>query len=206
MSRGKVTVDRGARRRGRPSTGVREAILDATLRLIEERGLSSLTTAQIARRAGAAQASIHYHFGSKAELLEAAILHGLEPLHRDEREASLDDGVHSTDAIVKVARSLEGFYERVLPVFAALAADPVLRAQVDQRLAAHDLGPHRALQLVERRLDAAGAGEDADRQALALLLVGACFLRAWRRRFVGDRARLPAIERGVAALLEPPPR
>ena len=68
------------RRRGRPSAGVREAILAATLDLAAEQGLTRLTTKEVARRAGASEASVFYHFGDKVGLLQAAMVAGLEPL------------------------------------------------------------------------------------------------------------------------------
>ena len=61
--------DQPAKRRGRPSAGIREAIVAATLELIEEQGLGGLTTKEVAARAGASEASVYYHFKDKVGLV-----------------------------------------------------------------------------------------------------------------------------------------
>jgi AcrR family transcriptional regulator len=53
-----VQESSGARRRGRPSTGVREAILQAATDVLAERGVAGLTTKAIAKRAQVAEGSI----------------------------------------------------------------------------------------------------------------------------------------------------
>lgn len=47
---------------------VRNAILDATLALVRERGYINTTMAEIARRAGISNANIYIYFGSKLEV------------------------------------------------------------------------------------------------------------------------------------------
>lgn len=47
----------------------REKILQATLELIQEKGLNELTTAKIARRSATAETIIYRHFSSKQEIL-----------------------------------------------------------------------------------------------------------------------------------------
>lgn len=59
-------------RRGRPSTGVREAVLQSTQEVLGEAGIA-LSTKEIARRAGVAESSIFYHFGDRLGLLQAVI-------------------------------------------------------------------------------------------------------------------------------------
>jgi TetR/AcrR family transcriptional regulator, regulator of biofilm formation and stress response len=59
-------------RRGRPSTGARERILDACLDVLKEEGYAGLSIAKVAARAGENKALISYHFGSKQGLIAAA--------------------------------------------------------------------------------------------------------------------------------------
>lgn len=49
----------------------REAILRAAVDVIKERGARSITVDAVARRAGCAKGLVHYHFKTKAGLLEA---------------------------------------------------------------------------------------------------------------------------------------
>jgi AcrR family transcriptional regulator len=59
-------------RRGRPSTGARERILDACLEVLKADGYAGLTLAKVAARAGENKALISYHFGSRQGLVAAA--------------------------------------------------------------------------------------------------------------------------------------
>jgi AcrR family transcriptional regulator len=154
--------------------GVREAIVNATHELIMSAGLASLTTREIARRARVSEASIHYHFGGKTGLLQAVILDGLEPLKELGGEViGGDTGERPVgEVLLALAQTLEGFFDRALPVLETIQADPRLRASFSKRLAAEDLGPHRGVELVERYLGAAQrAGRidgNADTAAAAL--------------------------------------
>lgn len=200
--------DQPTKKRGRPSEGVREAIVTATLELIASGGLASLTTREIARHAQVSEASIHYHFGGKSGLLQAAILDGLEPLKALGGElAGADAGERPVgEVLLAIARALEGFFDRAVPVLATIQADARLRAELSKRFAAEDLGPHRGVRLVERYLRSVQQAGRIDRHAdaggAALLLVGACFLRAWQRHLMGRRRQqgLSSLEQTVAAL------
>jgi AcrR family transcriptional regulator len=75
-----TSTDEQPKRRGRPPSGGREAILEATLELLRERGISNLTSRNIAARAGVSDASVYYYFGDRAGLLQAVFEHGMRPL------------------------------------------------------------------------------------------------------------------------------
>ncbi len=86
-------------------------------------------------------------------------------------------------------------------LLAAVQSDPELRHALAPRLAAHDLGPHRAVARLARCLAADHGINDAE--AAALLIVGACFLRAWQRQMSTHRAHtLPSLARTIKVLLE----
>jgi hypothetical protein len=70
---------------------------------------------------------------------------------------------------------------------------------------ANDLGPHRgvrALGVYLRAEQQAGrVAPQIDPEAAALLLVGACFMRAYQRQMLGSHARtVPSLDRVVATL------
>src|SRR4051794_2631394 len=105
------------KRRGRPPAGGREAILDATLALLRERGVARLTTREVAERAGVSEASVYYHYTDKPGLLTAVFRHGLEPLHAlNARAPSPGD---ASDMMATLARAIEKFLDMVLPVLMA---------------------------------------------------------------------------------------
>ena len=66
------------RRSGRPSRedttkDSRDALLDAAVNLIAERGVSGASSAAIASRAGVTPAMVHYHFRNRELLLDAVV-------------------------------------------------------------------------------------------------------------------------------------
>jgi DNA-binding transcriptional regulator YbjK len=62
---------------GRTARGerTREALLDASMRVIAEHGVAAATQRTVAASAGASLASTTYHFGTRAELLAATMEH-----------------------------------------------------------------------------------------------------------------------------------
>jgi AcrR family transcriptional regulator len=66
----------------------KEKILDTAQRLIGERGYSATSVRHIVTEAGVNLAAIHYHFGSKEELLDAVIARRAGPVN-EERLARL---------------------------------------------------------------------------------------------------------------------
>src|SRR5690242_9494422 len=87
----------------------KERLLDAAEQLIADQGYSGTSLRQIISAAGANLASVHYHFGSKEELLDAVILRHAGPVN-DERIALLDR--YEADArggAVPVSKVLDAF-------------------------------------------------------------------------------------------------
>jgi AcrR family transcriptional regulator len=202
------------RPRGRPPTGVREAILAAALEILAGEGIDQLTTRAVAARAHTSEASVFYHFGDKVGLLQAAVMAGLGPLK------AMDPGVRSgaveqplADTLAVISTALVSFFDHAMPVIAAIQADASLRKEFAERLVQGDLGPHRGVEGVAaylRVMAMRGAvRDDVDLDAVAMLVVGSCFLAAWQRVMSGPDgdSKLPEIPRVVgalSALLAPP--
>ncbi|MEV0535958.1 helix-turn-helix domain-containing protein [Kitasatospora sp. NPDC050463] len=217
-------------RRGRPSTGVREAVLKATEEVLGDAGLA-LSTKEIARRAGVAESSIFYHFGDRLGLLQAVIalhlpafadatavlgeggLAGHDPTTapdapaRAEHGPTADPAGHDPTAdLTALLRGLERFYRGIMPILGALQSDAQLRALLVER--GGEIGPHLALGAVAdalRARQAAGRLPAAlDPSAAALVLVGAAYQRALHGHLLGEAADrlLPPVET-VAHTLAP---
>jgi AcrR family transcriptional regulator len=199
------------KRRGRPPSGGREAILDAAVALVREEGIAKLTSREIAARAGVSDASVYYHFGDRRGLLQAVYAHGMKPLsYMEELPAGIDHEV----VLRRAFESLEAFFDEALPIIRAAQAD----ADVGQALAGYieenDLGPHKgvsALGTYLRGEQAAGrVNPEADVDAVALLVIDAAFSRVARGQMMrpdDDDERLPSPERLLATinrLLSPP--
>jgi AcrR family transcriptional regulator len=71
----------------RPDT--KERILDAAQKLFADKGFNGASLRAVTREAGVNLAAVHYHFGSKEELVQAVLDRVLAPLNR-ERLALLD--------------------------------------------------------------------------------------------------------------------
>lgn len=57
------------------SESAKHKLLEAACRVISEQGVESLTTQDVARAAGVSKALLHYHYGSRRELILAAFEH-----------------------------------------------------------------------------------------------------------------------------------
>jgi AcrR family transcriptional regulator len=204
-----VTEQQTRRPRGRPSAGARDAIVAAALDLLGTDGMAQLTTREVARRAGVSEASVFYHFGDKIGLLHQAMLSGLEPLKAIDPDVLAGDVERPlAETLAEIATGLEAFFDRAMPVLSTVQADADLRAAFARRLIQGDNGPHRGVQLLDSHLTGmkqrGQVDPDADSQAAALMLVGACFLRSWQRHLSGPRRKptLPGLAETVHALAE----
>jgi TetR/AcrR family transcriptional repressor of mexJK operon len=80
-----------------------EAILDAAVEVIGERGLSA-PMEEIARRAGVSKQTVYNHYGSKAELVRALMARRVAQITAPLREPSAVD--HPREALEAYARSM----------------------------------------------------------------------------------------------------
>jgi AcrR family transcriptional regulator len=192
------------RRRGRPPSDSRQAILDAALALVHEAGIAKLTSREIAARAGVSDASIYYHFGDRDGLLKAVYAHGLKPLEfldTPDREMDLS-------TLLRAALdSLEAFYDEALPVLHAAESDAAVSRTLAAYRSEHDLGPHRGvarLAISLRAQQAAGRVDPAaDPEAAALVILDVAYARASRRKMhLPDEAdaRMPSAGRVLAEI------
>ncbi len=78
--------------------------------------MAGATGSAIAKRAGASEASIHYHFGGKEALLETAILQALEPVREREATPLAPHDDSERHSVLELATALESSYDDlVLP-------------------------------------------------------------------------------------------
>ena len=159
--------------------GHREQLLAAARVLLEERGYAHITARDLVAESGTNLASIGYHFGSKAELLNAAIEASF-----DDWAGRLADFAMSDPNATPLQRagstwvaSLESLPERAsllqsyIEALAQAMRVPRLRAQ----LAGH-YARARAMvaDLVARSLGAGIAADDKACVAVAALVIAAC--------------------------------
>ncbi|MGA2925441.1 MAG: helix-turn-helix domain-containing protein [Solirubrobacteraceae bacterium] len=190
------------RRRGRPPAGGREAILAAALELLRERGVARLTTRAVAQAAGVSEASVFYHYADRAGLLQAVFEVGVAPM-----QALGEEGIAAPshrETLSRLGAAIERFLDQTLPVTTAAQSDVQLRDALAAYMAEHDLGPHRGVQVLADYIageQAAGRmRSDVDPPAVALMFVGACYIRAAQRQMRIHRLGLPPLDDAIAAL------
>src|SRR3954469_16571581 len=89
-----------------PST-TRETLLDAALRLLEERGPGALRVRDVAAAAEQSTMGVYTHFGSKQGLLEELYLHGFRRLA--DRLNSVPSGSRGRQRLMAFALAYRGF-------------------------------------------------------------------------------------------------
>jgi TetR/AcrR family transcriptional regulator, transcriptional repressor of bet genes len=119
-------------RRGRPSTGARERILEAAVEVLKADGYAGLTIAKVAARAGESKPLVAYHFGSKQGLVGAAG-RAIAEMITDEVLAAVDGATTLEQVIRGVDAGLEGVLDedqRVARLYFDLAAVSVVEPEV----------------------------------------------------------------------------
>jgi AcrR family transcriptional regulator len=121
---------------------LRQALVEATLRLIEERGPLGFTLAEAARQAGVSTAAPYRHFRGRDELIEEVAHQGFE-IFADALEAAFNDGRPSAlaafgalgRAYLDFARRHPGQYVAMFESGVAIAANPDLARAADRAMA-----------------------------------------------------------------------
>ncbi len=124
-------------RRGRPSTGARERILDAAIEVLKSDGYAGLTMAKVAARAGESKPLVAYHYGSKQGLVGAAGRAIAEMITNEVLDAV--DGASTVEAVIRgvdagVERVLDED-ERVARIYFDLAAVSVIEEEIRRTIA-----------------------------------------------------------------------
>ena len=124
-------------RRGRPSTGARERILEAAIEVLKSDGYAGLTMAKVAARAGESKPLVAYHYGSKQGLVGAAGRSIAEMITEAVLEAV--DGAATVEAVIRavddgIERVLDED-ERVARLYFDLAAVSVVEPEVRRTIA-----------------------------------------------------------------------
>jgi AcrR family transcriptional regulator len=118
-------------------TQTKEKILDIAERLFGEHGYGATSLRQVIAEAGVNLAAVHYHYGTKEDLLDAVVLRGAIPLN-EERLALLDryekDAAPGPVAVDKVLHAI------LAPTFLKVKRSPEF-AKLMGRLLAEGIMP-----------------------------------------------------------------
>ena len=162
---------------GRPlDAEISRAILEAALHILGEKGYSRLTVGEVASRAGVHKPALYRRWGSKLDLVIAAIA----TLAIDTHDPQTGD-VRSDLTELLVASAAANAPQRLdlaLRLRAELAAEPELAGAVEARIA----GPRRTFvrRIIERAVERGQLRADTDPDLLIEILFGPLQIRACR--------------------------
>ena len=189
----------------------RQRILNATARLLREKGLARLTTREIAQAADAAEGSITKNFGGKLGLLTTLLSSELPELAAW-RGALTPPTPHPQDleaALTRAADAAIDYYAASLPLIAGAVSDATLLDAYRATNTANGTGPQIAVHEMTAYLAAwqqhGVLHVSADPHALALMFCGAAQVQAWTDYLAGPHAlpgtRADRIDQIVSTLL-----
>jgi AcrR family transcriptional regulator len=164
--------------------GTRERILDAAAEILRTRGVAQATTKEIAQASGVSEPTLYKYFGDKERLLLDVLRERLPGLSR----VSVRPGEGEVeDNLAELAHAVLDFYQRSIPMLGALLADPQRMGAHRVAMERHGGGPEKAVAAFAAYLRAEQAlgrvASDADPDAAASLLIGACFHEAFLRYY-----------------------
>jgi AcrR family transcriptional regulator len=108
---------------------LREALIGATRRLVEERGAENFTLADACRAAGVTTAAPYRHFRGKQEILEEIASRGFDEMRRRSMDAAARKGEGSLEAIVAMGQAYVAFAVEETAVFRLMfGQQPSLKA------------------------------------------------------------------------------
>jgi AcrR family transcriptional regulator len=181
----------------------RERMVEAAERVMRSKGLAHATTKEIAREAGYSEGAIYKHFESKEELFIRVLAERLPPFADVLAELPRRAGREAVgDVLEEVAGVALAFYGKSFPMSVSVFSEPGLLARHREEMYKRGAGPHKAnealMAYLEAERDLGRVREDADPEAAAAMLLGACFQRAFLGSFSGDGA-IPEAEEGFVA-------
>ena len=168
----------------------RELLLDAALVLFAERGIDNVPLAEIVRTAGQRNASaVHYHFGSRDEILRAALARHVEAIADRRRELlarararPASDARSAAEAIVRPVTEFaqRGWRERAYLQIGSELTGAVDRVHPTLRQLMTRTEGHEAWKVLRQRCPEVPADLWRQRREICIVFVG---------RAAADRAR-----------------
>ncbi|TDD89560.1 TetR/AcrR family transcriptional regulator [Actinomadura rubrisoli] len=163
--------------------GARERILDAAADVMRAQGVARATTKEIAKAAGYSEALLYKHFRDKDELMLLVLK---ERMPSFAAKGVPGEGTVESNLVAIVHGGLR-FFRRAFPMMASMAAQPRLMEATRESLRKYGAGPREPVRALAAYLDAerglgrVAAGADTD--AVAALLMGACFQQGFLHYF-----------------------
>ncbi|AGM02917.1 TetR/AcrR family transcriptional regulator [Amycolatopsis keratiniphila] len=168
--------------------GSREEIVAAAAKVMREQGYAHATTKAIAQAAGYSEALLYKHFKDKTEIFTSVLTERLPALGTtlDELMKAAADAPLAAN-LARLARITLSFYLESFPIAVSLFSSRELLATHRERVMSRDRGPEvplaRVAEYLREEVRLGRIREDADLDASASLLLGACFQYAFLASF-----------------------
>ncbi|HVT33068.1 MAG TPA: TetR/AcrR family transcriptional regulator [Rhodanobacteraceae bacterium] len=199
---------------GRPANaaagGQRERLLDAAIALFAHRGVAGTSLGEIARRAHATPALVHYYFGNRDQLLDALVNERIAPLVATLGRRVSESGADASSTartFVSAIVAMLAEHEWLPPLWIreVLTDDGALRERLMARIAP-EIAPHLARRFADaKREGALNPGLDPRLTVVSLIGLTIFPLAAqsiWKRLLDADDVDADALTRHTLALLE----
>lgn len=169
----------------------RTRIVQAAADIMRQKGIARATTKEIARAAGCSEGNLYNHFANKEEIFLDVLREQLPkfvPLIVALPQRAGNGTVQ--DNLEEVAQAALKFYDQSIPMGASFFSERVLLERHRELLKERGAGPHKANEAVAAYLDAekrlGRIHPKVNTAAVADMLLGACFIRAYWRQFLGE--------------------
>ncbi|WP_069811804.1 TetR/AcrR family transcriptional regulator [Streptomyces sp. TP-A0874] len=160
-----------------------ERLYEAAVTLFAEKGFSATTVEEIAERAGVAKGTVYYNFGSKTELFEELLRHGVGQLTTGLRKAAEETTVRGgsrVEALDAMVRAGLGFMDRY-PSFTQLYVAELWRtnrAWQSTLLVVREQAVAVVREVLREAVESGELGEEVDEELTAAALVGMVLVAA----------------------------
>ena len=143
----------------RQTIDTKERILDAAERLFDGRGVAATSLRRVIAEAGVNLAAIHYHFGSKDQLLKAVVDRRVGPVNRH-RLALLEEYERAADGPVPAGQIVDAFVRPLFEAWFRPGREPVVTRLIGRLLGEPDffqkVAPEQFRQVRDRFVPALG--------------------------------------------------
>jgi AcrR family transcriptional regulator len=196
----------------RQNTITREKIIEATLRVVREDGLTGATTRAIVKGVPCAEGTLYLYFKDRTELILAVIEQSAEGFVQHLIRLAQLVGQNTVEGnLVTILRHAARFQEDALTLFCGVISDPALLQAQQNVMRKARKGPHLSRLAIARYLEAekksGRVNKMLDANMTAALLMRATFGRIFEERFSGESSAADATHHTralIAALLSLP--
>ena len=164
----------------------RQKILDAAEKLILLKGLTHVTTKEIAREVGLSESALYRHFNHKEEIFFALMAEQLPAFHNTFQTHQVGTATISENLVALVLAVIH-YYEQLLPMGISFLTDKELLTRFRATTRPLGMGPHNLFEWIATYLEEeqhlGRIGQHLP--SLTIAILGPCFQWVFNQQFLG---------------------